>query len=188
MKPFMKTTRSFVFTSLFLTLALSFISLPAYAKTAQEIDSKADVALERFRKETYGSEDIIKRSKAMLIFPKVYKGGLVIGAEYGEGALRMNGKTVDYYSIASGSLGFQLGGQVKTLLMFFMDDYALKSFRASSGWKAGIDGSVALISVGADGSIDTMKTDEPIVAVVMNQKGLMYNLTIEGAKFNKLVK
>lgn len=173
--------------SFFVFIALSF-SLPAYAKTAQEIDAKADIALERFRKETYGSADIIKRSKAMLIFPKIYKAGIVIGGEYGEGALRISGKTVDYYSIASGTVGVQLGVQAKTLLMFFMDDYVLKNFRTSSGWKAGIDGSVALISVGADGSIDTMKTDEPIVAVVMDQKGLMYNLTIEGSKFSKLVK
>ncbi len=172
----------------FLLAGLFLTPRPSYAKTALEIDTKADAALARFKKEIYGFEDILKRSKGYLIFPKVYRGGIGIGAEYGEGALRVNRKTVGYYNTIGGSFGFQLGGQVKTLFLFFMEDTALKSFQASSGWKVGVDGSVALISVGADGSIDTMKTDEPIVAVVMGQKGLMYNLTLEGSKFNKVVK
>ena len=160
----------------------------SYAKTAQQIDAKVDTALTRFEKEVYGGSDVMKRSKGVLVFPKVYKGGIGLGAEYGEGALRIKGKTETYYNIIAGSFGFQLGGQVKTVYLFFMEDAALKSFRESSGWKVGVDGSVALISVGADGSIDTMKTDEPIVGFVLEQKGLMYNLTLEGAKINRVAK
>ncbi len=187
----MSTTISIKFRIFFLLsfLAVLFFSPEhAFAKTAKEIDAQADAAFERFQKEVYGAPDIIKRAKAVLIFPKVYRGGIGLGAEYGQGALRIDGQTVDYYSTVGGSLGFQLGGQVKTMFLFFMEESALKNFRASSGWKAGIDGSVALISVGADGSIDTMKTNEPIVAIVIGQKGLMYNLTLEGAKFTKLRK
>ena len=111
-----------------------------------------------------------------------------VGGEYGEGALRIGGKTVDYYSTASASVGFQLGGQQKTVILVFMQDEALKQFRDSSGWKAGVDGSVALIKVGADGSIDTTTIKDPIVGFVFSQKGLMYNLTLEGSKFTKLDK
>ncbi len=93
---------------------------------------------------------------------------------------------MDYYNTITGSIGFQLGGQVKSVYLLFMEDSALKKFQSSSGWKAGVDGSVALITVGADGSIDTTKTDQPIIAYVLGQKGLMYNLTIEGSKFNKI--
>lgn len=159
-----------------------------YAGTAAEIDAKADAAFGKFKDKIYGASDIIERSKGYLIIPKIYKGGIGLGAEYGEGALRINGKTVDYYNFIGGSVGFQLGFQVRTLYMFFMEQSALDSFRSGSGWQAGIDGSIALISVGADGSIDTRKTDEPIVAIISNQKGLMYNLTLEGAKFNKIQK
>ena len=172
----------------FLALGVLLLSNPGYAKSAREIDASVDVALERFQKEVYAAKNLIKDAKAILVFPKVIKGGIGIGAEYGEGALRIKGKTADYYNTISGSVGFQLGAQVKSVYLFFMQDSALTSFRASSGWKAGVDGSVALIKVGADGSVDTTKTNEPIVAFVLGQKGLMYNLTLEGSKFNKIVK
>ncbi|MBI3307489.1 MAG: hypothetical protein HYZ84_06775 [Candidatus Omnitrophica bacterium] len=173
---------------LFLIFAMMIFPKFSLAMTAEEIDLKTDAALENFKTKVYGSADIIQRSKGVLVIPRVYKGGIGIGAEYGQGALRINGQTVNYYSFVGGSFGFQLGFQVRSLYLFFMEDSALDGFRAGSGWQAGIDGSVALISVGADGSIDTRKTDEPIVAFVLGQKGLMYNLTLEGAKFNKLVK
>jgi lipid-binding SYLF domain-containing protein len=116
------------------------------------------------------------------------KAGIGVGGEYGEGALRIGGKTVDYYNTAAASIGFQLGAQKKTIILVFMQQEALKKFRASSGWKAGVDGSVALITVGVEGSIDTTKIKDPIVGFVFGQKGLMYNLTLEGSKFTKLKK
>ncbi len=51
-----------------------------------------------------------------------------------------------------------------------------------------MDGSVALIKIGAGGSIDTTKIKDPIVGFVIGQKGLMYNLTLEGSKYTKLKK
>ena len=80
------------------------------------------------------------------MFPNVYKAGFGIGGEYGEGALRIGGKTVDYYSTVAGSFGFQLGAQKKTLILVFMQKGVLNSFRESDGWKAGVDGSVARIT------------------------------------------
>ena len=160
----------------------------SYAKSAQEIDSSVDEALNRLRLEVVGVNELINKSKAILIFPSVIKAGIGIGGEYGEGALRIKGKTVEYYNTVSGSVGLQLGAQVKSIYMLFMEDQALKDFRNSEGWKAGADGSVALIAVGANGSVDTTKTNQPIVAFVIGQKGLMYNLTLEGSKFNKIIK
>ena len=69
-----------------------------------------------------------------------------------------------------------------------MQEEALNKFRESSGWKAGVDGSVALVKIGAAASLDTTKMKEPIVGFVFGQKGLMYNLTLEGSKFTKLKK
>ena len=172
----------------FLALGVLIGSNSGYAKSAREIDVSVDEALEHFQKEVYSAKNLIKDAKAVLVFPKVIKGGIGIGAEYGEGALRIKGKTVDYYNTIAGSFGFQLGAQVKSVYLFFMQEPALTGFRAGSGWQAGVDGSVALIKVGADGSVDTTKTDEPIVAFVLGQKGLMYNLTLEGSKFNKIIK
>ena len=108
-----------------------------FAKSAKEIDVSVEAALERFRTEVKGSEEFLKRAKGVLILPGVIKGGLVIGGEYGEGALMIDGKTVDYYSTAAASYGFQLGGQKKDIILIFMQEDALKGFRNSSGWKIG---------------------------------------------------
>ncbi len=177
----------FIFLIAGTAIALSFFSAgSSQAATAKEIDVSVDVALERFHKEVHGSKDLLKKSKGVLIFPKVYKAGFGIGGEYGEGALRINGKTGDYYSTAAASIGFQLGAQVKTVILVFMTDDALKGFRTSDGWEAGVDGSVALVTLGMGDSLDTTNVKEPILGFVLGQKGLMYNLTLEGSKFSKL--
>jgi hypothetical protein len=114
---------------------------PAGAATAREIDVSADVALEAFQKEVAGAKEFLESSKGVLVLPKVLKAGVGFGGEYGEGALRIASKTVDYYNIASASFGFQFGGQMKTVILLFMQEEALKQFWASEGWKAGAEGS-----------------------------------------------
>jgi len=160
----------------------------SYAKSAKEIDVRVDTALERFNNDIKGGKEFLKTAKGVLVFPSVIKAGIGIGGEYGEGALRINGKTVDYYNTAAASIGFQLGAQSKTVIVVFMQADALKKFRASSGWEAGVDGSVALIELGAGGSIDTTNIKRPIVGFVFGNKGLMYNLTLEGSKYTKIVR
>jgi len=166
----------------------AFFTSAAHAATAKEIDASVDVATERFNTEVKGGKEFLKSAKGVLVFPSVYKAGFVVGGEYGEGALRIGGKTVDYYSTVAGSWGLQIGGQKKTVILVFMQDEALKKFRAASGWKAGVDGSVALITVGAGEAIDTTNIKDPIVGFVLDQKGLMANLTLEGSKYTKLKK
>lgn len=159
-----------------------------WAATAAEIDANADKALQTFYDAVKGGKELVQDAKGVLIFPKVFKAGIGLGGEYGEGALRIKGKTVDYYSTAAASLGFQLGAQKKSIVVIFMQDDALRKFRDSSGWKAGVDASVAVVTVGAGGDMDTAKLKEPILGFIFGQKGLMYNLTLEGAKFTKLKK
>lgn len=173
-----------------LLLAFFMTAAPAqsFAKSALEIDASVDTALQNFKTQVIGANEILAKSKGILVFPKIIKGGLGIGAEYGVGALRIDGKTVDYYNNIGGSFGFQWGGQVKSVYLFFLEEKALRDFRNSDGWKVGVDGSVALITIGADASVDTMKTNQPIIAYVLGQKGLMGNLTIEGSKYNRIVK
>jgi lipid-binding SYLF domain-containing protein len=160
----------------------------AAAASAKEIDTKVDAALERFYSEVGSGKSFVESAEAVLVFPSVVKAGIGIGGEYGEGALRINGKTVEYYSTAAASIGFQLGAQSKIVILVFLDEDALDKFRKSAGWEAGVDGSVALIKIGAAGSIDTSNIKDPIVAFVLTNKGLMYNLTLEGSKFTKIVR
>jgi len=159
------------------------------AATAKEIDVSVDVALENFVKQVKGGTEFLNSAKGVLVFPHVYKAGLFwLGGEYGEGALRIGGRTVGYYNTAAGAFGPQLGAQKKTLILVFMQSDALNKFRHSPGWEIGVDGSVALINVGVGDTMDSTTIMEPIVAFVFNQKGLMGNITLEGAKFSRLKK
>jgi lipid-binding SYLF domain-containing protein len=159
-----------------------------YAKSAKEIEASVDVALERFRQEVKGAKELLDAAKGILVLPGVLKAGFVFGGEYGEGALRVGGRTVEYYSMAAGSWGIQIGAQKKDVILIFMTDEALEDFRKSSGWKAGVDGSVAMIESGAGGALDTKMLSQPIIGFVFGQKGLMVNATVEGSKFSKLDK
>jgi len=177
----------FVVTLFFFTAGM-LTAQSAHAKSGSEIDASVDTALKRLEWEIKGARVLVKQAKGVLVLPKVIKGGIGIGGEYGEGALRINGKTADYYSTVGGSFGFQLGAQIKDIYLLFMEDSALAQFRQSDGWKAGVDGSVAIATIGANGAVDTSVTNQPVIAFVIGQKGLMYNLTLEGSKFNKLDK
>lgn len=168
-------------------LALSpYFSQEVQARSAKEIDVSVEVALDRFKNEVPGATDFLKNAKGVLVIPNIIRIGFGFGGEYGEGSMLIDGKTVDYYSIASGSFGFQIGAQSKNLVLVFMDEGALTSFRDSLGWRAGVDGSVALIDLGAGGSVDTKNIQFPIVGFVFGVKGLMVNLSLEGSKFTKI--
>lgn len=158
------------------------------AKSAAEIDIGVDETLKRFRDEVKGGGKFLAKANGVLVFPSVIKAGLGIGGEYGEGALRVGGKTVDYYNTAAASIGFQLGAQSKSLVIIFMTAKSLSDFRASDGWKAGVDGSVAVVEWGVGEDINTVDIKDPVVGFVFSNKGLMYNLTLEGSKFTKLEK
>jgi lipid-binding SYLF domain-containing protein len=172
----------------FIALVLLLLAAPrAYAASAAEIDQEVDKALAAFQK-IEGAKAYLGIAKGVLVFPKVYKAGIGIGGEYGEGALRIGGKTVDYYSTAAASVGFQLGAQAKSIVVLFTNESALQKFRASEGWKVGVDGSVALVDIGAGKAVDTTNIQDPVIGFIFGQKGLMYNLTLEGAKFTRLDK
>lgn len=182
------SVQRFSIPALLLAALLALLGAPAvHAASAAEIDKQVDQALERFRK-IEGANAFLAIAKGVLVFPKVYKAGIGVGGEYGEGALRIDGQTVDYYSTAAASIGFQLGAQAKSIVVLFIEEDALKKFRGSEGWKVGVDGSVALVDIGVGKAVDTTNIKDPVVGFVFGQKGLMYNLTLEGAKFTKLDK
>ncbi len=175
---------------LVLLFVLYGLGLPAdtNAASADQINIEVDAVLNQFRNEVTGGSEFLKKGEGVFVFPSVIKGGIFIGGEYGEGALRIGGKTVEYYSTAAASVGFQLGAQSKAVVLIFMTRNALAEFRKSDGWKAGVDGSVALLEWGVGEDINTIDISDPIIGFVFNNKGLMYNLTLEGSKFTKIVR
>ena len=164
------------------------LSANVFAASAAKIEERANEAIKTFHAQIDGSEVFLSQAAGYLVFPRVVKVGIGVGAEHGEGALRVGGKTVAYYSTTSGSVGFQLGAQAKSIIIAFMTESALKKFQNSTGWKVGVDGSVALIDLGAGKTIDTNNVRDPVVGFIFGSKGLMYNLTLEGSKITKLDK
>lgn len=177
-------------TILMACLGMMFFASPALtlAASATEIDIGVSETLKKFKTEVPGGGQFLERAAGVLVFPKVIKAGFGIGGEYGEGALLINGKTVSYYSTAAASIGLQLGAQSKSLVIVFLAEDALKYFRNSKGWKAGVDGSVAVVEWGAGEDINTIDIEDPIVGFMFSNKGLMFNLTLEGSKFTRIDK
>ncbi len=172
----------------FLVVATMLAASSALAASAEKIDREANKALKVFAEDVGGAEVFLNQAAGYLVFPKVYKVGIGVGAETGEGALRVGGSTVAYYRTTSASVGLQLGAQAKSIVIAFMTQEALSKFRNSDGWKVGVDGSVALVDIGAGKTIDSHNVSDPVVGFIFGSKGLMYNLTLEGSKFSKLDK
>jgi len=164
------------------------INSPALAASAAEINISVNETLKEFRARVGGADAFLDKAKGVLVFPRVYKAGIGIGGEYGEGALRIGGKTIEYYNTVAASIGFQLGAQARSVILVFVEQQALDKFRQSDGWEAGVDGSVAVVEWGVGEDINTTDIKDPIIGFVFNNKGLMYNLTLEGSKFTKIVK
>ena len=158
----------------------------ASAGSAAYIDAEVDDTLRDFYWRVRGARELVAKSAAVLVFPSVVKAGFGIGGEYGEGALLRRGRTIGYYNNISASIGFQFGAQARSVIIVFMTPEALDSFHRVDGWKVGVDGSVALVTVGVGGSIDTTRITSPIVGFILDGKGLMYNLTLEGSKISRI--
>jgi lipid-binding SYLF domain-containing protein len=156
------------------------------AASGPEIDANVRATMGEFFREVPSSYELANKAVAILVFPTIVKAGFGIGGEYGEGALHIRGRTGGYYNIISGSIGFQFGAQARSVLLMFMTPPALATFQRTDGWKIGVDGSVAIITVGAGGAIDTNSVRSPIVGFIFDQKGLMYNLTLEGSKISRI--
>jgi lipid-binding SYLF domain-containing protein len=152
----------------------------------REIDAGVDGALARLYGTVKGSRELFSKARAVLVFPDVIGAGVGVGGQYGKGALRAGGKSVGYFSTTAGSLGFQVGAQSRAIFYAFMTQGSYDRFRRSSGWAAGADGTVALVKMGANGTIDTTTAINPIEAIVLTNAGLMAGVSLEGSKVSRL--
>jgi len=156
------------------------------AASGREITAGVHQTVQKFFDRVGGARELTQKAVGILVFPSIVKAGFGVGGEYGEGALRVGGQTIGYYNSISASVGFQLGVQERSVIIMFMTDEALNQFRETAGWKVGVDGSVVVVTVGAGGSIDTNKITSPVVGFILDPKGLMYNLTLEGSKISRI--
>ena len=180
----MKITSKF-FSILTLTLPL-ILSTGLSAKSIIEIDAAIESSLNRFTEEIQGAESYLEGARGILVIPRMWKAGVLLGFEFGEGALIVDGIKIQYYKALTTSVGLQIGVGSKDLIVLFFDDTAMDNFLYSSGWEVGVDGAVALFSIGAAGAVDSITFKDPIVGFVFGQKGLIAGVSMEGTKFTKI--
>ena len=156
------------------------------AASAAAIEADANETLHSFVRQVPGARELANKAAGILVFPSVIKAGIGFGGEYGEGVLLNQQRVVGYYNLVSASFGFQLGVQERSVIIMFMTQDALAGFDQRAGWKIGVDGSVAIITVGVGGAIDSEQVVSPVIGFILDQKGLMYNLTLEGSKISRI--
>ena len=162
--------------------ALIFVTGAARAETRAEIDAGVRDAMSRFYAQDHANRELVKKAAGVLVFPHVTKGGVGVAGEYGEGSLLVDGRPVAYYSIGAASVGATVGVGQHSEVLLFMTQQALDDFRKSHGWTVGADAQVALVSKGAGAQYDNETLRKPILAFVFGEKGLIGDLSIEGAK------
>ncbi len=150
------------------------------------IDARVNVARDYLFQQFPGTRDLASRSAGVLYMPLITEAGLGIGGAYGRGALRINDATVDFYSAAKASVGFQIGAQQYAHALFFMTPMALADFRSSAGWVAGADLRYATPDQGGSIGKDTTEID-PVVALVYGQSGLIAGATVAGTKYTRII-
>jgi lipid-binding SYLF domain-containing protein len=168
------------------TLVFGLLATVSYAKTKGEINASVNAAMTRFKKEVKGANEYLKIAKGVLVMPNVTKAGFIVGGQYGQGALKIGGRTVGYYSLAAGSIGWQIGAEKYDMIIIFTTDEALRKFQASKGWEAGADAEVTMIDAGVHAPVGTLVSQHPVLGFVTDQRGLMAGVSVKGAKFTRI--
>jgi|OM-RGC.v1.017658437 Uncharacterized conserved protein len=161
---------------------------PAAAEDAEIIEIRVRRGFETLYATVPGARELAAQAKGVLMMPEITKAGLIVGGSYGEGALRVNGSTVDYYSVASASIGLQAGAQRSSQAVFFMTEEALERFRRSDGWNLSADAEVTLPPGGEALSASTATAQKPIIALTFGQKGILAGVSMAGAKYSRIVR
>ena len=161
-------------------------SATTFAATKAEINRKVSASLLQFNAINPANKTLGDKAAGMLVFPRVTKGGIGVGGEFGEGVLKVNGKTVGYYSVGSASVGLTLGLAKHSEIIMFMTQESLNKFTTGDGWAIGADAGITVVSGGPTDSYDSQTHEKPILGFIYAQKGLIGDLSLEGSKISKI--
>jgi lipid-binding SYLF domain-containing protein len=179
--------RRFVAALLVGVVALPMLSSgQALAASAAEIDAEVDAALTNLYDTEPEAKSLGEKAAGILVFPSIVKAGLGIGGSYGDGALRVGGKTTGYYNSFAASFGLQAGVQAFSYALFFMSEDTLQYLKASDGWEIGVGPSIVVVDTGVANKLSTTTLKDEVYAFIYGQKGLMAGLGIEGSKITEI--
>jgi len=168
------------------SLAVGLPSSSALAATADDLNQDASQALQTLFRTHPEAEPMAREAKAVLVFPKIIKAGLVFGGSYGEGVMLRNSKATGYYNSVSASLGLQAGAESFGYVVFLMNDTALRYLEDTRGWELGVGPSVVVVNEGIAKNLSTSTLQGDAYAYIFDQQGLMLSLSIEGTKISPI--
>ena len=157
----------------------------AAADSYKKIDRESRQALKSLLDSSDKARELAKSAKAVLVFPGMAKAGLIIGGQYGEGALIREGKTIGYYNSVSVSYGLQAGAQKFGYALFLMTEDAISYLDRSDGWELGTGPTIVVMDKGAATGLSTTTGKSDVYAFFFDQKGLMAGIGLQGTKISK---
>jgi lipid-binding SYLF domain-containing protein len=172
-----------------LAVAVGLSAVPnhaARAATAGQIDQKVTAPLKTLYATNSAAKLLGAEAKGILVFPEIVKGAFIVGAQYGQGALRRGGRTVGYYNTAAASYGLQAGGHKFGYALFFMSDSAMKYLDSSGGFEIGVGPAVTRVDEGIAKSLTTTTARSDVYAFVFDQKGLLAGIGLQGSKITRI--
>jgi lipid-binding SYLF domain-containing protein len=159
----------------------------AYAADSKaQMTQDAQTALQQLYRDTPTAKVLGEKAAGVLVFPRVTKGGFIVGGQYGEGTLFKDGKAEGFYNIAAASYGLQAGLQKFGYALFFMSDADLRYLDSSGGWELGVGPTMTIVDEGFARSISTSTAREGVYAFSFSHKGLMAGLGLQGSKITRL--
>ena len=171
-----------------IALSVGLPAVVAHAATAEDLNQDAKRSLQTLYRAHPEAEQLARRAKAVLVFPKVIKAGLVFGGSYGEGVMLKDSKVAGYYNSVSATWGLQVGAEAYGYAIFLMNDSALRYLENSRGWELGVGPNVVVVNEGLAKNISTTTIKDDAYAYLFDQQGLMLSLSIEGTKISPIRK
>lgn len=187
--------RKINFSAVFIVLVVVAFIVPGCSSTgsnpntvdkATQLNIDVDNALYTLYSGSPAAVELSKVAKGILVFPSITKGGFIVGGSYGEGALRIDGKTVGFYNTVSASYGLQAGAQKFGYALFFMDYASLEYLDKSDGWEIGVGPTLVVVDEGVARSLTSTTAREGVYAFFFDQKGLMAGIGIQGSKITRI--
>ncbi|HFU77774.1 MAG TPA: hypothetical protein ENK98_08650 [Epsilonproteobacteria bacterium] len=173
--------------STFLIALMAFSTL-SLANSAREIDVDANEVLQQFYHDVPGGKKFLEKAKAYVIFPDINEAGFFFGGKYGEGVLRVNGKSKSYHSITALSVGMQMGVQNYSLVLAFTSDEALKNFILDDDdWESDFSSKIVMAEwTTDDDDVDEVDYGTSTVGFAYDSTGMLGKLSLEGTKFERI--
>lgn len=191
----MKTTNSRLVLGAFAGLSALCLSNCAHEPVTQanasnssrsQISRDSHAALNRLYSQDANARRLGRKAAGVLVFPKILKGGFIVGVEGGNGALIQGGSTTRYYQTAGASFGLQAGAQEFGYALFLMNSAEVRKLDQAGGWDVGSSPSVVAWDKGKATEYSTATATDKSYAYFFDQKGLMAGLGLKGSKITRI--